>query len=122
LSIESRTLVEASQTLGAAYLAGLQPHVRCLRGRRMGPTKVEPCGYDALLGLESLIWMRGAKYPCWRLSQRLKCTRCGGTAVELAWFPGPSPAIRAGRDLYQCAVAAGKAMLHLTYHGTIGGV
>jgi hypothetical protein len=35
MSLETRTLVEASQTLGAAFLAGLRPHVWCLRGRRM---------------------------------------------------------------------------------------
>ena len=84
MSRESRSLVEASQTLGAAFLAGLQPHARCLRGRRIGPVKVQPCGYDAMLDLESLIWTRGAQFPCWRLYQRLKCPRCGGTSVELA--------------------------------------
>ena len=108
MSQEARTLVEASQTLGAAFLAGLRPHVRCLRGKRMGPVKVEPCGYATELDLESLIWTRGAKYPCWRLASRLKCPRCGGTAVELAWLPGGSPAARAGRDLYQCLVASGR--------------
>jgi hypothetical protein len=108
LSPESRSLVEASQTIGAAFLAGLLPHARCLRGRHMGPVKVEPCGYDAMLDLESLIWTRGSKFPCWRLAQRLKCPRCGGMAVELSWHPGPPPSARAARDLYQCAVAAGK--------------
>jgi hypothetical protein len=73
----------------------------------MGPVKVEPCGYATELDLESLIWTRGAKYPCWRLASRLKCPRCGGTAVEVAWLPGGSPAVRAGRDLYQCVVASG---------------
>jgi len=106
LSPESRRLVEASQTLGAAFLAGYRPHVRCLRGDRRGPVKIEPCGYDAILNLESLIWTRGAKFPCWRLVQRLKCPRCGGTAVELAWLPGGSRAERAAKDLYQCKVAA----------------
>ena len=109
MSQDARTLVEASQTLGAAFLAGLRPHVRCLRGKRMGPVKVEPCGYATELDLESLIWTRGAKYPCWRLTSRLKCPRCGGMAVELAWLPGGSPAARASRDLYQCVVAAGEA-------------
>lgn len=109
MSRESRTLVEASQTLGAAFLAGLRPHVRCQRGKRSGPVKREPCGYDTELHLESLIWTRGAKYPCWRLAQRLKCPRCGGMAVQLAWLPGGSPAARAGRDLYQCVIAAGQS-------------
>ena len=58
MSQETRTLVEASQTLGAAFLAGLRPHVRCLRGKRMGPVKVEPCGHATELDLESLIWTR----------------------------------------------------------------
>ena len=29
MSAQSRALTEASQTLGAAYLAGLQPHAKC---------------------------------------------------------------------------------------------
>lgn len=106
MTAEIRTLVEASQTLGAAFLAGLRPHARCQRGKRSGPVKQEPCGYAATLDLESLIWTRGAKFPCWRLAQRLRCPRCGGMSVELAWLPGSSPAARAGRDLYQCTVAA----------------
>jgi hypothetical protein len=108
MSIESRRLVEASQTLGAAYLDGLRPHVYCLRGKRQGPVKVQPCGFHTDLHLESLIWTRGAKFPCWKLSQRLKCPRCGGTSVEVSWQPGSSHAARAGRDLYQCAIAARK--------------
>ena len=80
MSAESRRLVEASQTLGAVFLAG------CLRGKRLGVTKVEPCGYSAGPDLESLIWTRGAKFPCWRPSQRLKCPRCGGMSVEVAWL------------------------------------
>ena len=105
---QSRRLVEASQTLGAAFLDGLRPHVRCLRGKRIGPVKVEPCGYYTELDLESLIWTRGAKYPCWRLAQRLKCPRCGGVAVELTWLMGSSTAARLARTLYQCLAAAGR--------------
>lgn len=105
---ETHHLVEASQTLGAAFLAGLRPHARCRRGKRIGPVKVEPCGYAYDLDLESLIWAKGARYPCWRLAQqRLRCPRCGGLSVDLCWLPGGSPAARAARDLYQCRVAAG---------------
>lgn len=103
---QTRHLVEASQTLGAAFLAGLQPQAQCRRGKRIGPVKVEPCGYRALLDLESLIWTRGAKFPCWKLVSRLKCPRCGGTNLEVYWLPGASPAARAASDLVQCAVAA----------------
>lgn len=109
MSLETRSLVEASQTLGAAYLAGLRPHARCMRGKRMGPVKVEPCGYIAELDLETLIWAKGAKYPCWRLGhQRLRCPRCGGLNVVVDWHPGGSAGQRAARDLYQCAIAAGR--------------
>lgn len=101
-------VVEVSRTLGAAFLEGLRPHARCRRGKRSGPVKQEPCGYAAPLDLESLIWTRGAKYPCWRLEQRLRCPRCGGMSISLAWLPTGSPAARAGRDLYQCVVAAGE--------------
>lgn len=108
MSHDVRTLVEASQTIGAAFLAGLRPHARCMRGKRSGPVKQEPCGYAAGLDLETLIWAKGAKYPCWRLGQqRLRCPRCGGLSVELIWMPGGSPSARAARDLYQCRIAAG---------------
>ncbi|MEY4967238.1 MAG: hypothetical protein RL274_2821 [Pseudomonadota bacterium] len=108
MSQETRTLVEASQTLGAAFLAGLRPHVRCLPGKRMGPVKVEPCGYATKLHLESLIWTHGPKYPCWRLASRLRCPRCGGTVVEMTRLPGGLLPARARRDLYQCVVASGR--------------
>jgi hypothetical protein len=103
-----RRLVEASQTLGAAFLAGLQPRARCQRGKRIGPVKVEPCGYEYTLDLESLIWAKGASYPCWRLAnRRLKCPRCGSLSVEVAWLPTGSAVARLARALYQCNVAAG---------------
>jgi hypothetical protein len=78
MSAQSRDLKEASQTLGAAYLAGLQPHANCQRRNRIGIVKVVPCGYDAMLDLESLIWTRGAKFPCGQLAQRLRCPRWRG--------------------------------------------
>ena len=58
--------------------------------------------YATGLPVESLIWTREAKYPCWRLANRLNCPRRGGTAVEMTRLPGGSPAARAGRDLYRC--------------------
>jgi|HubBroStandDraft_4_1064222.scaffolds.fasta_scaffold1029590_1 hypothetical protein len=64
----------------------------CRRGNRIGIVKVEPWGYDAMLELESLIRTRSAKYPCWRLARRLKCPRCGGMSIEVAWVPATSPA------------------------------
>jgi hypothetical protein len=39
LSSEIRTLVEASQTLGAAFFAGFSPHATCTRGSRNGPVQ-----------------------------------------------------------------------------------
>ena len=63
--------------------------------------------YATELDLESLIWTREAKYPCWRLNSHLKYLHSGGTAVELAWLPGGSPTAGTGRDLYQCVVASG---------------
>lgn len=104
---QTRHLVEASQTLGAAFLSGLQPQAQCRRGKRIGPVKVEPCGYRADLDLETLIWTRGARFPCWRLHHRLKCPRCGGTNVEVLWWPSGDRPTRAARDLYQCVIAAG---------------
>jgi hypothetical protein len=101
-------VVSPEMLLGEAFLVGLSPRVRCLREKRRRPAKIEPCGYAADLDLESLIWTRGAKFPCWRLRQRLRCPRCGGLAVEIAWLPGESPSSRAGEDLYQCVLIARK--------------
>lgn len=104
---KTRRFVEASQTLGAAYLAGQRPRARCLRGKRLGPVKVEACGYAADLDFESIIWTRGAKFPCWRLADRLKCPVCGGTSVVVDWQPGPPRLNRSTPKLYQCHYAAG---------------
>jgi hypothetical protein len=92
--------------LGEAFLAGLSPHVRCLREKRRGPVKIDPCGYHADLDLESLIWTRGASFPCGRLRQRLRCPRCGGISVEINWHRTYAAAERTRRDLYQCAIIA----------------
>ncbi len=78
-------------TLGDAWIAGLVPRARCLRGERNGPAKIEPCGYSSRLSLFTLIWTRGARFPCWKLSQRLKCPRCGWAKTEVGWFPEASP-------------------------------
>jgi hypothetical protein len=90
------------QTLAEAWLSGLVPHVRCLRGKRNGPAKIEACGYTTPLSLETLIWTRGARFPCWRLSNRLKCPCCGGTAVEIDWQDQVSPVDRARKSFYEC--------------------
>ena len=93
---------EASKTLADAWLRGLVPHVRCLRGPRSGPAKIERCGYTAPLSLETLIWTRGARFPCWRLATRLKCPCCGGVSVEVDWLPSLSPMDRGATRFYEC--------------------
>lgn len=93
-------------TLGEAWLWGYSPHVRCNRGKRIGPVKVEPCGYTADLDLATLLWAKGARYPVSRLSQRLKCPRCGGRSITLAWLPTGNAVQRRGQQFYQCEEAA----------------
>lgn len=100
---------DVETTLGMAFLAGLRPHARCLRGKRQGPVKVEACEYIAELDFETLIWTRGAAFPCWRLAQRLKCPRCGGTRLVVDWHPGAWTGERRSRDLVQCAIEEEKA-------------
>jgi len=95
-------IVHVGKTLGMAWLEGLQPHARCRRGSRIGPVKVDRCGYDAALDLETLLWTRGARFPCWRLSTRLRCPRCGTMSIEVAWLPGAPRGVRLARQLYQC--------------------
>ncbi len=98
-------VVAVDKTLGDAWLAGLAPQARCLRGRRSGPVKIEPCGYVAGLDLQTLIWTRGARFPLWKLESRLKCPRCGGVRVVVEWLPLASPGARAAADLLQCEAA-----------------
>lgn len=81
--------VDSTLTLGAAYLAGLKPHARCLRGKRSWLPKFQPCDHAADLDLESLIWTRGAAFPCWKLAGRLKCPRCGEIDVDVTWSRHP---------------------------------
>ena len=57
LSQETRTLVEASQTLGAAFLAGLRPHVRCLRGKRKVLRTLPLCFPGTQMELPAIQWV-----------------------------------------------------------------
>lgn len=107
------------KTLADAWMGGLVPRVRCLRGKRIGPVKVEPCGYSSAISLSTLIWTRGARFPCHLLARRLKCPRCGGTMVEVGWFPEALPYERATRSFYECEKAA-KAGSVLTNRGRVG--
>ena len=93
---------DRNKTLADAWLTGLVPHVRCLRGPRNGPAKIERCEYGATLSLETLLWTRGARFPCWRLAMRLKCPSCGGVAVEVDWLPSPERMDRGSTTFYEC--------------------
>ncbi len=96
----------SNNTLADAWLRGLIPHVRCLRGPRNGPVKIEKCGYTAPLSLETLLWTRGARFPCWRLATRLKCPCCGGVSVEVYWQESPERMDRSATKFYECEKAA----------------
>jgi hypothetical protein len=99
---------DRDNTLADAWLQGLVPQVRCLRGPRNGPAKIERCGYTATLSLETLLWTRGARFPVWRLPNRLKCPRCGGMAVEVDWLPSDESMKRPTKRFYQCEKAVGR--------------
>ena len=108
MSIEDhlRQYPKENWTLADAWVAGWVPRALCLRGERNGPAKIESCGYSSPLSLATLIWTRGACFPCWKLANRLKCPRCGWVQIEVGWFAEASPYERATHAFHECTKTA----------------
>src|SRR5476649_1724691 len=76
-------------TLGDAYAARCGIRMRCIRGHHRGIVKIEPCGFEAALSMETLVCTRGRRFPLSLLASRLRCPNCGESRVELLFdVPG----------------------------------
>jgi hypothetical protein len=84
----------AIETLGDAYQAGWGVRMRCSRGDHVGIVRIDRCGFDATLSMETLVATRGRRFPLARLAQRLRCPNCGGERIQVA-FDIPSGALPA---------------------------
>src|ERR1700749_2361574 len=71
------------ETLSEAKAHGWRITARCAWGRREGMKSVRECVSRYELGLDTLIWTRGAEFPLSMLAERLKCPRCGSRRVVL---------------------------------------
>src|SRR6202043_4143137 len=60
------------ETLGEAYRLSWRVRVRCVRGYIESPVRIQPCGYQAALDMQTLVWAKGPK-----LGARLMCPACG---------------------------------------------
>jgi hypothetical protein len=49
--------------------------------------RVRECVHGAELGLQTLVWTKGAGFPLTRLESLLKCPRCGSRRVLLLFEP-----------------------------------
>jgi hypothetical protein len=79
-------------TLGDVYQARWGVRVRCGRGEHRGIVKLDRCGYEAKVSMETLVCTRGRAFPLARLASRLRCPNCGETHVEVL-FDVPGTAI-----------------------------
>jgi hypothetical protein len=83
------------ETLGEAWSLGWRLHIRCERGSRNGPVKIEKCEYRDELDMETSLCTRDHAFPLSMLASRLKCPRCRGTRITVIFEP-PSASARAG--------------------------
>jgi hypothetical protein len=75
------------ETLGEAWNLSWRIHLRCLHDGREGLKHKRECGYRAELDLTTLVTTRGRDFPLARLSQRLRCPRCGCRDVAVMFSP-----------------------------------
>ena len=65
------------ETLGQAYAMSWRVHVRCAYGPMDGMKSIRECRFSAELDVETFVCTRGRDFPLARLSERLRCPRCG---------------------------------------------
>jgi hypothetical protein len=83
----------AIETLAQAFSPGRRVTVRCALGKRDGMKSIRECVYRYELGMETLVWTRGAAFPLSRLESGLKCPRCGSRRVVLIYEPPTNAAV-----------------------------
>jgi hypothetical protein len=77
------------ETLGEAYRLSWRVRVRCVRGYIESPVRVQPCGNQAVLDMQTLVWAKGRNFPIGRLGSRLMCPVCGSRDVNVIFEPPP---------------------------------
>lgn len=80
------------QTIGEAYQAGWGVRIRCARGDYQGIVRIDPCGFEAALDMQTLVCTRGRAFPLARLASRLRCPNCGEMRIQVL-FDVPGAAI-----------------------------
>jgi hypothetical protein len=76
------------ETLANARDPGVRITARCACGKRERMKSVSEYKASVRLGLDTLIWRRGAAFPVSMIEGRLKCPRCGSWRIVLLFdFP-----------------------------------
>jgi hypothetical protein len=77
------------RTIGEAYSAGWGIRMTCARGNHRGIVKIDPCGFETALSMETLVCARGRAFPLSHLASRLRCPNCGEEGIQVAFdVPG----------------------------------
>ena len=76
-------------TLGEAFSAGWGIRMKCARGDHRGIVKIDRCGFEANLDIETLVCTRGRAFPLAQLASRLMCPNCGERQIHVLFdIPG----------------------------------
>jgi len=75
------------ETIGEAWNFSWSLHMRCLDDGREGLKHKRPCGYRTELDLQTLVCTRGRDFPLAKISERLRCPRCGCRRVAVMFEP-----------------------------------
>jgi hypothetical protein len=75
------------ETLGEAWNFSWTIHIRCLDDGREGLKHKRCCDFRTELDLTTLVCTRGHDFPLARLSERLRCPRCGCRRVAVMFGP-----------------------------------
>jgi DNA-directed RNA polymerase subunit RPC12/RpoP len=75
------------ENLGEAMDLGWRVHARCLWTGHEGLKRTRDCGWRMVLDLPTLVATRGRAFPIADLASRLRCPRCGGRRLAVAFEP-----------------------------------
>jgi hypothetical protein len=78
------------ETIGEAWNFGWHLHMRCLDDGKEGLKHRKRCAYRTALDLQTLVSTRGRDFPLARISERLRCPRCGCRRVAVMFGPPTS--------------------------------
>jgi hypothetical protein len=64
--------------------------MRCLDDGREGLKHKRRCGFRATLDMQTLVCTRGRDFPLARITERLRCPRCGCWRIGVMFTPSPN--------------------------------